>query len=181
MITRTVANYLGLDNSDVKKIFSDLSSKIKNNSDTFFSNDRAVERLIHDYKEHQNLIIAYDFDDTVRPSKPNNSCDIVIKLLQICSKLQFTMICFTVRSGQSDVELVKGTCKSLGINCDYINEDCIQFKEEAKDMQYTHKIFYNIFLDDRAGLESACKTLVDFLDWFFTEPINDVDSRKEGY
>lgn len=181
MITRTVANYLGLDNDDVKKIFYDLSLKIKNKSDTFFSNDRAIERLIHDYKEHQNLIVAYDFDDTVKPSKPNNSCDIVIKLLQICSKLQFTMICFTVRSGQSDIGMVKDTCKSLGIACNYINEDCIQFKEEMENPQCAHKIFYNIFLDDRAGLESACKILVGFLEWFFTEPLNDVDSRKEGY
>lgn len=183
MVLELVQNYLAkTDNhSDIEEIVSNFKRVSREEYDEVFSNQRFIDELISDYREHGNLIIAYDFDDTVVPSDADKpSCKMVVELLKLCTMLKFTMICFTARTLNSDIEYVRRTCKELGIGCDYINVDCDKIKQE-QTFQHAKKIFYNIFLDNRAGLRSSYEILWGFLEWFLTQDINSVDSRKEGY
>lgn len=182
MITKTVIDYLkDTDNlSDIEDILKAHKRESREEHDRVFSKQRFINKLVEDYTTHGNLIVAFDFDDTVHPSTPEHPCDLVINLLRVCTKLGFTMICFTARTLNSDMEIIRNECKSLGIGCDYINTDADTIKEEY-DFEHAHKIFYNIFLDDRAGLESAYEILWGFVEWFIERDVNSIDARKEGY
>ena len=161
MITKTVMDYLkdsdGLSNTD--EIIKKHRQESREEHNKIFSKERFVNVLIDDYKKHGNLIVAFDFDDTIHPSSPNYPCNLVINLLRVCTQLGFVMICFTARTLNSDMEMIR----------------------EEFDLELAHKIFYNIFLDDRAGLESAYNILWMFIEWFVDQDINSVDARKEGY
>ena len=182
MITKTVNDYLAQSDtlSNIKEILHKHHQESRAEHEAVFSNERFINVLINDYKEHGNLIVAFDFDDTIEPSKPEFPCDLVINLLQVCSKLGFVMICFTARTKNSDMQMVRDRCRQLGIKCDYVNEDADTVKSEY-DFEHVHKIFYNIFLDDRAGLKSAYDILWGFIEWFVEQDVNTIDSRKEGY
>lgn len=142
--------------------------------DTYTYTDTCTKRLIEDYKKHKNLIIAYDFDDTVCPTSPTVNTSFVRTLLQFCSTCEFTMICFTARDNETDLAEVKETLKGLKIRCDYINEDAKQTKDHMEIGHNSfHKIFYNVFLDDRAGLQSATFALIGFLRWYVKQELDD--------
>ena len=141
--------------------------------DSYFEINRCIERLIDDYKKYGLITIAYDFDDTVCPSDKSISCDAVINLLQICSELQFPMICFTARDTTDQIEEVRTVLKDLHIRCDYINEDCLEMKKLFGG-EHVHKIYYSVFLDDRAGLQHAYKVLLGFIKWYLHQEIENV-------
>lgn len=179
----TVEKYLSQSDlsMEVRQILERRHSVTREVYDDIFSNQRFIDVLINDYKEYGNLIVAFDFDDTVKPSNSEKpSCNLVVDLLRVCSGLGFTMICYTARANQTDFEMIKNTCNDLGIKIDYINEDCDAIKKEW-DMECVHKIFYNVFLDDRAGLKQSYEVLWGFIDWFLQQDINSIDSRKGGY
>ena len=182
MVMESVANYLknGDKLANIRELIEKHHQLSSSEYDTAFSNQTFIDLLIDDYKEWGNIIIAYDFDDTIQPSKPSFSCDLVVELLQICSKLDFTMICFTARTLEKDIQMVRDTCKRLNIRCDYINEDCDQIKQ-TKKFEHATKISFNIFLDNRAGLRQSYEVLWGFIEWFVNQDVNDIDSRKEGY
>lgn len=150
-------------------------------TDTYTYTKKCVDRLINDYKHHKSFIIAYDYDDTVVPS--NNTIDTsrVQSILRFCSKCNFTMICFTARDKPEQIEEARTTLKKLGIRCDYINEDCDNTKQNM-DVHATsfHKIFYNVFLDDRAGLHDAVRALVGFLKWYVKQPLRSTEDEKSN-
>lgn len=145
--------------------------------DTYFSIKEGIKKLIDDYKLYGNIIIAYDFDDTVKPSELNNRCDAVVNLLQICSELEFTMICYTARRTTNDIDDVKKVLDDLDIRHDYINEDSYHIKKQIGDGDYAHKIIYSVFLDNRAGLYSAYQILIGFLDWYLSQNVNDLNNH----
>lgn len=179
----TVEKYLskGDFSLEIRQIIERHRSVTREIYEDIFSNQRFIDVLINDYKEHGNLIIAYDFDDTVRPQyEGGKPCNLIVDLLRLCSQLGFIMICFTCRTKETDIEMIKQTCNELGIKLDYINEDCDMIKQEW-EFEHAHKIFYNVFLDDRAGLRQAYEILWGFIDWFLDQDMNSVDSRKGGY
>ena len=145
----------------------------ENFEDTYFNRQKCVERLKSDYDECGNIIVAFDFDDTVAKSDPNYDCSGVINLLRICSELQFIMICFTARANSKDIDDVKDTLDKLGIKCDYVNEDYWKVKEKWK-IEVPHKVFYNIFLDDSSGLKESYEILKEFIKWFLNKDIKEV-------
>lgn len=120
-------------------------------------------RLYNDYKKHNNLIVAFDFDNTIFDYH-NNGGDYseVISLLKDCSNLNFTMILFTSNEDKTKLDWMIEYCKHYGIKVDYINEN---------PMMNTRKPYYNILLDDRAGLQSAYNSLV--------EVVNMIKNSKE--
>lgn len=179
MNLKMVADYFKQSDAPVNERIDELN-KMDRLWDGWFANTRFVETLINDYKEHGNIIVAFDFDDTVEPSKPDIDCTPIVKLLQVCSELGFTMICYTARTLNSDINHVRETCNRLHIKCDYINEDCDAVKRE-REYEHANKICYNIFLDDRAGLISAFEILLAFVNWFLNQKTSDIDSREEGY
>lgn len=118
-----------------------------------FNTNQCALRLAKDFKKHNNLIVAFDFDNTIFDYH-NNGGDYseVISLLKECSSLGFIMILFTSDDSPTRLEWMVEYCFHYGIRVDYINESPIMD---------TIKPYYNILLDDRAGLESAYNSLND--------------------
>lgn len=123
-----------------------------------YSVDRCIKRLINDYEKHKNLIVAFDFDNTIYDyHNEGGNYNEVIELLQECSQLGLTMVLFTANEDEDKLTFCKSFCKDNGIRVDYINESPVMS---------TRKPYYNILLDDRAGLEEAyftLKTLVEYI------------------
>lgn len=117
----------------------------------YYNEQRCMTRLLDDFLKHGNLVIAFDFDNTIYDyHEIGCTFNDVICLLKECSELGFTMVLFTANEGKEKLDFCKEYCLKNGIRVDYINESPIM---------KTRKPYYNILLDDRAGLESAYKTL----------------------
>lgn len=109
-------------------------------------------RLYEEYKKYRSLVIAYDFDNTVYDfHKKGNTYWQIITLLQKLKELGCICICFTANQ---DEEFVKSYCKTYNIPLDKLNENPDFFKSNSK------KIYYNAFLDDRAGLQQVYQELL---------------------
>lgn len=110
--------------------------------DPYLFMENAVDRLCREFKEHNGLIVGFDFDDTVYDfhgkgfKYPN-----VIELLKKAHGMGCTLVCHT---GNPDRSLVESHLKDLGII----------FQWETPIM-FGNKPYFNILLDDRAGLSSA--------------------------
>lgn len=113
------------------------------------------ERLRKDYLKHGSLFVAFDYDNTVYDYHNQGiNYDAIIALLQDCKKVGFTLILFTANEGDNLIE-IKKDLKERKIPYDLINENPI------KD---TRKPYYNILLDDRAGLKEAYNQLKNLID-----------------
>ena len=132
-----------------------------------FDENRCARRLLWEYNHYGRLVVGVDFDNTIRPVKQDSSCEAVIELLKRCSADPKIDLCLWTISGCSDEHLSNGHlslqekieyCKSLGIKLDYINESPYLEDYSGK------KQFFNVLLDDRAGLESAYRNLKYVLD-----------------
>lgn len=122
--------------------------------DTFFKTDTAVYRLFNEWKKHPKLLIACDFDDTVFDfhNKGNDHTQ-VLELLKKCKELGFYVTLFTA-SKPDRYEFMRNFMLEKGIKIDAINENVVILPYGNNG-----KIYYNILLDDRAGLGQAYTTL----------------------
>lgn len=117
--------------------------------DYFLSNQNCIDRLISEYEKYGSLIIAYDYDSTVFDYYGKGySYHEVIELLRECKKMGFHLTVFTSCNDERFPE-IKQYLTENNIPFDGINEtpDFIPFKGR--------KVYFNILLDDRAGLRSA--------------------------
>lgn len=122
-----------------------------------FNTQKCYTRLIDEYNTHKNLIIAFDFDNTVFDYHNKGYVfESVISLLKECSDLGLTMVLFTCNDNEKTLSLHREFLITKGIRVDYINESPI--------MQ-TKKPYYNILLDDRAGLSESFRILTNVIDF----------------
>lgn len=122
-----------------------------------FNTQKCYTRLIDEYNTHKNLIIAFDFDNTVFDyHNKGYKFDSVISLLKECSDFGLTMVLFTCNDDEKTLSLHREFLSSKGIKVDYVNESPI--------MQ-TKKPYYNILLDDRAGLSESFRILANVIDF----------------
>ena len=115
---------------------------------------KAVERLEKEYEEHGNLIIAFDFDNTIYDyHNAGLDMECTISALKKAYELGLELFCFTANK---DHELVSSVVeKTLGIPVS---------KQRINSSSLDHlfvgrKPFYSLLLDDRAGLDSSLRTL----------------------
>ena len=121
-------------------------------SDPYFSTDRSVDRLLDQYEKNKNLIVAFDFDDTIYDyHKKGYEYKKVMELLRMCQAYKMTLIMFTTDEDLLNIEWKKKFCKDYGLTITYVNESPIMPKAK--------KPFYNILLDDKAGLGQAYEIL----------------------
>jgi hypothetical protein len=117
-------------------------------------NNKYVVRLRREWEQYGKIIIGVGYDDTISPWKWTKEelqdTIIVIKLAQLCG--DYVEI-FT-SSSEDRYEENRKYVNSIGIRVDSININPI-------DIPYgnTTKIYANIYLDDRAGLEEAKEIL----------------------
>ena len=111
-----------------------------------------LTRLIHQYKKQDRLIIAYDFDDTVRPYWCS-SCEYVKSVLRIArDTLNAYFIVYTCNPNH---DMITKYLDEEEIPYNSINQNA-PFIDES---QISGKLFYNLFLDDKAGLKEAVEAL----------------------
>lgn len=113
--------------------------------DEFLNLENSYNRLKREYMEHGKLIIAYDFDSTVFDYHNTGSSYEMVRELIRRWKNHAYFIVFT--SSESDrFDEIRKILDELNLPYDSINEDApfIPFKGR--------KVYYNILLDDRAGL-----------------------------
>lgn len=120
--------------------------------------ERALGRLIIEYEKHGQLIVAFDFDDTVfnTHERPGWEYNQVIELLRKVQPYAY-IICWSA-SVPERYESMWQYFRENNIPCQAINEDAPWV------VLHGRKIYANIYLDDRAGLESAYKLLSLFVE-----------------
>ena len=122
-------------------------------SDPYLSEKACVDRLFEEWKKYGSIIVAFDFDMTVFDYHERGDVyPKVVELLRQCKALGFHLTVFT-SCNDDRFEFIKGYLTENDIPFDSINEtpDFIPFKGR--------KVYYNILLDDRAGLLSAYNQL----------------------
>lgn len=114
------------------------------------------DKLKSQYKKYKKLIILYDFDDTVY------SIDGVVdkEIVSLLKRWQpySCLICYTARTGK-EVKFAKNILDMEKIPYDYINRDM-----NDKIPKRGSKIYGNILLDDKCGMDMAYKALSQLID-----------------
>lgn len=132
-------------------------------SDPYLEIDFCVDRLVTEWQKHGKLIIALDFDNTIYDyHNLGFTFPKLINLVKRCKKeFNFYIVIFTACAPDSFKDITK-KCLDLDIEIDSINKNPVK-------LPFGHhgKIYYNILLDDRAGLGSAFEIL-----WKTLEKIN---------
>jgi len=127
--------------------------------DPYMDTELQVNRLFEDYKKYGRLIVAYDYDNTVFDyHKKGYHFPAVMHLLQKAKRLNCELICFTASPPERFSE-IREYLEEWQVPCDKINE-----QPDFAEKHNTRKVYYSIFLDDRAGLGQAvdvlCTTLM---------------------
>lgn len=117
-------------------------------------------RLLEQYKEHGNLVIAFDYDDTVYPTTlPQVAVERNHLLLRWAKRQGHTLILFTCR--EELTEDMVDFLEDNGITPDYFNGSPISLESGGPSA----KPYFNILLDDKAGMLEAYDTLWDVLSY----------------
>lgn len=121
--------------------------------DYYLNQNNTNDRLINEWFTYGKIIIAYDFDDTVYDfHNKGRTYEEVINLLRECKKVGAYLIVFT-SCNDDKRQFIKNYLEENNIPYDDINEHAPFTPFNGR------KIYYNILLDDRAGLPSAFETL----------------------
>ena len=128
------------------------------NKHYFLNENNFYDRLEEYYEKFGQIIVAYDFDDTVYDCR-NYGRD-YSEIIELIRKMQpyAYLIVFTSRP-KSEYEFVKKFLEDNNIPFDTINKDAPQTPKERR----CRKVYYHILLDDKAGLYTAYNVLKRFL------------------
>jgi len=109
------------------------------------------DKILEDaYNEHGDIIVAFDFDNTVYDfHKKGVNYTPIIKLLQECKKLGFKLICFTANQGERVTFIKLYIQEVLGLSDVRINHNIVPGHNNSL------KPYANIYLDDKAGLNES--------------------------
>jgi hypothetical protein len=125
--------------------------------DPFFNNSVCVARLLEQYEKHGKLIVAVDFDDTVYDFYGrNHTYSKVIALLKKCNELEFPVVVYTARHTDHHATVYK-YMEQIGVRITGVNKEVIDHGDADS------KLYYNLLLDDKAGLKQAYEVLHDTL------------------
>lgn len=127
------------------------------NIDPFTHKEMAKKRWKTELEKYGKLIIAFDFDYTVHNyrEEDNFAYDVVMQLLRDWRPYAHFIV-FTA-SPEERYPYIKNYLEENNIPYDKINEDILE-------RNYTRKIYYNVFLDDRAGLGETVEILTEILE-----------------
>ena len=114
-----------------------------------------VKRLTAEWVKHGRIIIGCDIDDTIHPwSMQHNEYDRTIHIIKEAQKLGALVVINTASDINQRKDFIKKLGEETGIRIDAINENPIELPYGKWG-----KIYANIYLDDRAGLNEALKIL----------------------
>ena len=121
-----------------------------------------LQKISKAYSTHNSLIIGVDFDDTIFPYNKTQEnidrCDRVVLLLQSLKKSMGTDLILCLYSVADEQALVykEHIMECYGLKPHFINEGPMDKKWNSK------KPFFNILLDDKAGLNDTIEVLQEF-------------------
>jgi hypothetical protein len=117
--------------------------------------DKYINRLTEEWLQHGKIIVAIDFDDTISPWKLNSQeeCNKVIEVLKDVCAVGAYIVIFTACSSDRYQHIAE-YCTSKGFSIDRINQNPIVLPYGNQT-----KVYANIFLDDRGGLDEALNIL----------------------
>ena len=125
--------------------------------DYYLNYQNALYRLKQEYEKYGQIIIAYDYDDTIFDfHNVGRKYDLVVNLLRAWNG-RAKFICFSASPEERYPAMLEYITKNE-IPCDKINES-IEGTPEGR------KVYYNILLDDRSGLIQSYNLLNDLLEW----------------
>ena len=117
----------------------------------FTNQDLVLERLKREWHEHGKLVIAYDLDNTIYDYHGKDlQMGATILALGVSHQLGNEVYCFTANN---DHAFARGHSLKMLNFVPAINESSLDHLYESR------KPFYSLLLDDRAGLDSALRTL----------------------
>ncbi|NQX71315.1 hypothetical protein HQN90_35045 [Paenibacillus alba] len=118
--------------------------------DFYLEDANVIERLVTEWKKYNNLVIAYDYDNTVYDfHRRGHQYHDVIQLLRECKAFGAHLVVFTA-SADANFPSIINYLEANEIPFDAINES-----PSFVPVAGGKKIYFNILLDDRAGLSSA--------------------------
>lgn len=114
-----------------------------------------VNRLVEEWKQHGKIIISVDYDDTLYPWKLGNNSDInrTIRLVQEAYNTGAYVVIFTASEPERHQE-IQDHCEKIRLPINSINKNPISLPYGNNG-----KIYYNINLCDRSGLNEALDIL----------------------
>ncbi len=125
-------------------------------------NSCPLQRLKDLYKEHGNIVVAFDFDETLYPYSGKYKTEEVFDLALRCQASKVcSLILFTCREDEKLYEALR-----------YCNDRKLYFHEVNESVTpgfFSRKPFFNILIDDKAGLPYTYQILSQFLDWLESE------------
>lgn len=132
-----------------------MMEKIEKLTDPYISRQECISRLEEEYRQHGSLMVAFDYDNTVFDYHHKGyTFPLMERLLQSCKECGLKLILFTAKENKEDIIPILAYCKNRGYEPDYVNESPVM---------NTIKPYYNILLDDRAGLGDAMIELHEVL------------------
>lgn len=117
-----------------------------------YTSEATYKRMCHEYYTYGTLFIAFDFDNTIQDFKTKEPYYDIIELLQILSNKGAKLILYTCADRIN--EKLK-FCQEHNIKVTYVNEN--------PEVNFGGKLYYNVLLDDRAGLEEVKCNLNRFI------------------
>jgi hypothetical protein len=117
-----------------------------------------VNKLIETYKQHGKIVVGVDFDDTVFPYTNSkfieDRCKKVRELLLEIKEM--ISICLYTVSDEQTLKYKHHIMIQYGLDPDFINDSPVSPWKGSK------KLFFNILLDDKAGLNETIEILTEF-------------------
>lgn len=123
---------------------------------SFVSITDMVEDLVRRWERYGELIIAVDFDDTIYNYRDNPMLNLVPlqELLKECVKCSMKVVIFTARP-KSEFKFIEGFCGAIKLKIEGININILKDGDSNRGVGESGKIYYNLLLDDKAGLQQA--------------------------
>lgn len=124
--------------------------------------EKQITKLVSTWNKHKILRIAVDFDSTIFPwdDTEASTCTYVIYMLKKASELGAHITLFTCRDGYL-LEKALNHCKQFDLHFNDINP--------TKPFQphFSSKPYYNILLDDKAGLGESIYILSSAIEKYY--------------
>jgi hypothetical protein len=135
-----------------------------------------IERLTKEWIEHDKIVLAVDYDDTIYHWRHNSEedCKKVRDLVKWCQTIGAYVMIHSCSDEDRHDEL-RAFCESKGILVDSINKNPI-----ALPFGHEGKPYYNWQLCDRSGLEYAMKVLAQSAKNVITHKRNKIDLNEIG-
>jgi hydroxymethylpyrimidine pyrophosphatase-like HAD family hydrolase len=124
--------------------------------DKYLKPNSAYERLWAEYNKYGSLIVAVDFDDTLYDFHGTGDSYEMIK--QLIRDLHYINCKIIIWSGNENIDDVTAYLEEQNIPWDLINENLLINGKWASGKD-SRKVYANVYLDDRAGLEQVYNDL----------------------